>query len=448
MTVATVVLLAGNAAANPVEVFGFGSRYAAEAGTGVATADDFAAGWYNPAGLAFSRGKQVVFGLQGAYSNLRRNDDRMPIEDSTGAVFGVTTPAPLGGPLADRFHLGLGMYVVPTTATRVIARFPDEPFYPYYDNRVQRIVVLPTVAGKIRSDLSVGMAVNFSATLAGNVLGSEGATRALEARVDEEVPSIARLNAGVRWRPRKVAGLDVGLAFRQSFDIPFSTSSSTSVAGEPIDLDIAASGLFSPTQIATGVAYRRGPGRIAMDLTYSRWSSYRGPFVEVRSELPLIGPLAGELPTVPFKDTFSLRLGGETFVAAGNEGSGFTLRAGYGFETSPIPASQPGVTNLLDAPKHIVGLGSGLTVANAIGGKTVRIDVHFQVHLLGKRTLQKSIYTGDSSDYDPFVGLRDEIKDDNSDPSTLGVQVSNPGYPEIRSSGQVFSGGLTAEVQF
>jgi hypothetical protein len=73
--------------------------------------------------------------------------------------------------------------------------------------------------------------------------------------------------------------------------------------------------------------------------------------------------------------------------------------------------------------------------------------VHFQTHLLGKRTLTKTIYDG-ADDYDPFTSLRDEIEDDNGDPTTLGVQVSNPGYPEIRSSGQVFSGGLTAEVQF
>ena len=39
-----------------------------------ATVDDFAAGHYNPAGLAFGSGKRFSFGLLGAAANLKIND--------------------------------------------------------------------------------------------------------------------------------------------------------------------------------------------------------------------------------------------------------------------------------------------------------------------------------------------------------------------------------------
>jgi hypothetical protein len=309
------------------------------------------------------------------------------------------------------------------------------------------VVILPALAVRVTDDLAVGVAVNYLATLGGYVNAVEGATRALEAHVDEQIPSVARLNAGVRWRPPAVAGLDLALAFRQSFSIPFSTVATTRVAGEPINLDIAASGLFSPSQFVAGTAYGAGRVSASADVTWSRWSAYPGPYVVVRSELPLVGPLAVQLPEVPFRDTIGVRLGLETFVPRGDAGDGYALRSGYAFETSPVPATQTGVTNLLDGPKHTVAGGLGLVVADIGGGHRVRVDLHAQVQLVGARTMHKVIFDGDGA-YDPFTSLRDEVADDPNDPATQGAQISNPGYPEVRSGGQVLSGGLTVEVGF
>jgi hypothetical protein len=164
--------------------------------------------------------------------------------------------------------------------------------------------------------------------------------------------------------------------------------------------------------------------------------------VVVESELPLIGPLAGQLPDVPFKDTIAVRTGGELAV-----GEAVRLRGGYGFETSPVPARQTGVTNLLDGPKHTVGLGAGFGWRTA-KGKRVRLDLHVQAQLVGARTLHKEIFdeSGDQ-EYDPWTSLRDEVEDDTQSPETLGSQISNPGYPDLDSGGQVFSGGLTLEAE-
>ena len=435
---------AGPAFANPAEVFGLGSRAAGRAGAVVATSDDFASGYYNPAGFAWAAGKRLTLGAAGGLSNLAIQDRHVDISETAGAIVGITTPAPLGGPLADRLHLGLGLWLPPKNAAHVIARLPDEPFFPLYDNRTQRVLVLPGAAVKISDDLAVGIAVNVLATLDGQVVASEGATRALEARVDEEVPTVARVNAGVSWRVWQ--GLALGATFRQKFSIPFATTANTQVAGEPIDVDIAADGLFTPTTVVLGVGWREPRFEVAAEAAWSDWSAYPGPFVRVKSALPLVGPLAGQLPDVPFRDTWAARAGGE-LRGGGPREVGWSLRGGWAFETSPVPAEQPGVTNLMDGYKNLVAIGGGVRLPRALGGKPLRIDAHAAVQLVARRTLHKVIYDG-SGDYDPFTSLRDEVVDDAGTPDTLGVQVSNPGFPTLRSGGQVFSGGVTAEVEF
>jgi hypothetical protein len=77
----------------------------------------------------------------------------------------------------------------------------------------------------------------------------------------------------------------------------------------------------------------------------------------------------------------------------------------------------------------------------------VRIDAHVQAHLVGKRTLEKQLLV-DGEEYDSFTSLRDEVVDDPADPTTSGVQVSNVGYPDLDSGGQVFSAGISMELGF
>ena len=427
---------APDSAASPLDVFGVGSRHAAQAGAGVAAVDDAAAPLVNPAGLARA-GKRFTVGALGAFANLSINERRTGLTEPVGGLLALTAPAPLGGPLAGRVHVGLAMFVLPGSLARIVAHFPDEPFYPYYQGRTERMVILPAIAARVRDDLAIGVGANFLAGLGGGLSASEGATRAIEARVDEQVPSVARLIAGVTWSPR--ADLRLGLAVRQRFEVPFATVARTEVAGEPIDLDLAASGQFSPAQATLGLTWSGAGAHASLDVTYARWSTYPGPFVAVKSALPLVGPLAAALPSVPWHDTLAVRAGGEL------ERGAIVLRGGYGFETSPVPDQQPGVTNLLDGPKHTIGLGLGWRWPGALGGKGVRLDVHAQAQLVGARRLRKELLaTGE--DGDPFDGLRDEVVDDPNEPATLGAQVSNPGYPSITSGGQVFSGGVTLEV--
>ncbi len=413
--------------ASPADVFGFGSHHSARAGAVSATVDDFAAGFYNPAGLAFGTRKRLTFGLVGAVSNLRANGERMPTSEPLGLVIGATSPAPLGGKLKNRIHVGIALYALPRVMVRIQSRLPEQPFFPYYENRAQRLIVLPTLAVRVVDRVSVGIAVNFLGTLAGSVQAKDGATRSLEARVDEAVAPVAKLNAGVRWRARD--DLDLALVYRQRFEVPFVTVANTEVAGQPINLDVRASAQFTPNTIVAGVAWRPAPAELTFDIAWANWSEYPGPYVKVTSQLPLLDPFSGELPDVPYTDTITLRAGAELPVEQ------WRLRGGYAFETSPFPDDQPGVTNLLDGHKHTVAAGAGIVF------ERVRVDFHAQAQLVQPRKLTKRLMATDE-DGGSFDGLRD------LDPDEPGIQISNPGYPNIKSKGQMFSGGITVEIAF
>jgi hypothetical protein len=429
---------AAPAAASPVELFGFGSRHGAHAGAGVADVDDMAATWMNPAGLAAGH-KALTTGLLGWVSNLRVGERRSPMAQPGGGLFGVTLPAPLGGPLAGRIGLGLGMFVLPTSIVRITARLPDEPFFPYYQGRAERLVIVPGVGVRVTDAIDVGVAANFLAGLGGGIAAGEGATRALEARVDEVVPAVARLVAGVRWRVR--GDLAIAAVYRQRFEVPFTTVARTEVAGEPINLDLAASGQFSPHTAVLGATWRPPGGALHLDLQYARWSSYPGPFVKVGSELPLVGPLAAELPAVPWARHVrgAARWRRRARAAAGRPRR-LRLRdvAGAGGRS---PAS-PTCSTARATPS---GLGVAITWPAAVAGKPVTLALHGQAQLIGGRTLAKSILPAGAAG-GTFDGLRDEVTDDPQDPATQGAQISNPGYPRLDSGGQVFSGGATLEV--
>ncbi|HEY7955982.1 MAG TPA: hypothetical protein VII38_11850 [Polyangia bacterium] len=442
-----LLLFSAPARAAIPDVFGLGSEESALAGATAARVRDFTAGYWNPAGLALVAHPEASLGVLGFGSQLqirRPGDTRIaPIADPFAILVGGAAPIPFTGVLDHRLFIGIALAIVPEALVRVISHSPEEPFYPLYDNRTQRLVVLPALAVRLPRGLSLGIGLNYLAGLDGQVAASPGATRAIEARVDESIVSHLGVNAGVRWQA--TGALALALVYRQEFAIPFRTVSHNDVAGQPIDLDVDAEGLYTPHELVLGSALTL-PHRLtaSLDLEWSHWSAFRGPFVTVSSELPLVGAIAAEPPKVAFTDTFGVR-GGLEWLAVARRLAELRLRAGYGFETQAAPASQPGVTNLLDGPKHRIAAGAGVRLA--ILGGHLRLDVHGQLDVLQSTTLTKKIAPAGSQP-DPASALSDELPDDPAKPATLGTQISNPGYPSISSGGFAWSLGAMLTVEY
>ncbi|HEX6836536.1 MAG TPA: hypothetical protein VF334_08175 [Polyangia bacterium] len=369
---------AGRAAASEPELFGLGSEEAAVAGASSARVHDFSAGYYDPAGLVLARRPEASIGVIGFGSSLPLPDgSRFHMGDRLGILVGAATPVPFSGVLADRLYFGVALHLLPDSIVHVIARTPDRAFYPLYDNRTQRLVVLPAVAARLWRGLSVGLAFNFLAGLGGNVAATEGATRALEARVDEQIYSHVAVNAGVRWQalPR----LAVALVYRQAFGVPFRTVAKNQIAGQPIDLDVDAEELYTPHTLVGGVAWRARPSlMLSLDVAWLRWSDWRGPYVTVTSELPLVGGIATAPPAVAFTDAVAVRAGAD-WTALVRGAWATSLRGGYAFESSPVPTQQTG-TQLVDGHKHHLTAGFGTRVA--IFGGELRFDVHGELQIV------------------------------------------------------------------
>jgi hypothetical protein len=331
------------------------------------------------------------------------------------------------------------MYVLPTSIVRITARFPDQPFFPYYQGRAERLVIVPGVGVALGGGWSVGVAANFLAGLTGGIEAGEGATRALEARVDEVVPAVARLVAGVTWRPRR--DLAVAAVYRQRFEVPFQTTAETEVAGEPIDLDLAATGQFSPHQVAVGATWRPPGGAVHLDLGYARWSTYPGALRRGRQR-----PAAGR--------SARGRAAGGAVARHGVGAAGRRLddqRAGHGARRLRLrdlagagraarrdqPARRPQAHG---RPRAGAWRGRAPSAARACASScTVRPSSSAAARSprLSCRPARPPAASRGCATRSPTIP---------SDPATQGAQISNPGYPGLDSGGQVFSGGLTVEV--
>jgi long-subunit fatty acid transport protein len=378
MLALTALIAVRGAAASEPEVFGLGSEESAVAGASAARVHDFSAGYYDPAGLVLARRSEASFGVVGFGSSLPLPDgSRFHMSDRVGILVGAATPIPFTGVLADRLWFGVALHLLPDAIVHVIAHTPDQAFYPLYDNRTQRLVILPAIAARIWRGLSVGLAFNYLAGLGGNVAATEGATRALEARVDEQIYSHVAVNAAVRWqaRPR----LAVALVYRQAFGVPFRTVARNQIAGQPIDLDVDAEELYTPHTLVAGAAWRARPSLLlSLDVAWLRWSDWRGPYVTVTSELPLVGAISPEPPHVALTDGASLRAGAD-WTALVRGAWAASVRGGYAFESSPVPTQQSG-TQLLDGHKHHLTLGFGARVA-ILGGE-LRFDAHGELQIV------------------------------------------------------------------
>jgi long-chain fatty acid transport protein len=439
-----VLLVASRSAASGADLFGLGPRASAQAGAVAASATDFSAVYYNPAGLAESDTTELALGVLGFGSGLTIGGRAFGIADPVAVLAGGHAPLPLGGVLERRLYFGLALSVVPTSVLRIISRYPEEPFFPLYDNRTQRLLLLPGVGLRLTDTLSLGVAFNYLAGLSGSVQGTTGASRTIEPRVDETIGAEVAVHGGVRWAARP--WLALGLAYRQSFSVPFANVSDVRVAGQPLSLSVQARGLYSPDQLALGVSLRpHGRTTVGLDATWARWSAWEGPYIRVASELPLAGELAGELPRVPFSDIVTVHLGLDQ-VAWRSRRLEVHVRGGYGYDPSPVPAAQPGVTNLMDGPKHVLGLGGGLRLAGVLG-RPLTVDGHVGLHVVRERSYTKRVFGPGEGTANPYDGLRDEVKDVSTDPSSQGIQISNPGYPGLGGGGHVWAASLLVGVE-
>lgn len=379
----------GRAWASPLDLYGFGGRSPAMAGTGVATATDFDAVYLNPAGLADTAGKRITLGGLGARLGLDIDSADIGADPALGLVIGGAVRLPLGGALRDRVGLGLGFYVPQDTINRARHPLPGTPVFALLEHR-SHVVGLQVAAGlSLGARWRVGLGVLALAELRGTIDVTTDAagrfTTFSQQQLLTRLAPIAGLSHILSERVR--LGLVIRGTSQSGYDIQVTNDLDSALPVTIPALDIAGIAQYDPLTVAVESALRVRPSLLlAAQVAYQRWSAF---------PLPTRNPVEGTPPQQPpdFHDTAVPRLAVEWTPPAGR--TRLALRAGYALLLSPAP-EMTGQQSLLDNHRHLLSAGVGLSRA----GLPLHLALWAQLHALMPRQ-----HTKDPARFEPDAPL-------------------------------------------
>jgi long-subunit fatty acid transport protein len=404
--------------ANPLDTFGLGPRHVAMGGTGIATADDFSACYYNPAGLAGVKDTSLGLTFLSVHSALRIGEADSSHADGTGYGFGTARR------LGRSFTLGFAGYLPGGRIAQLQFLEPVQPRFALFDDRNARLALYPAVAVRVTDRLTLGLNLQV---LVNAVMVSDSLSV-----FDSDSPQPSAYGMTLDITPKAAPGFGAlyragpwtaGLVYRAPIDLRLSVDLNTAIQlgsvfrlDFPIEIDSTL--FYQPRQLGLGVARKLPSGLVAAaDLVWADWSGYRDPrgYASLPPDAndPFLRQLFASWPAADFHAVLSARLGVEAPLS-----KGVVLRAGYGFEPSPGPEQRLQI-NLVDNTRHVLSAGAGFSL-----GGGLELDLHAQLHELVGRTHTK----------DPAVFV-------DEDPQTPGLQTSLPGFPGYTSGGHLFTWG-------
>jgi hypothetical protein len=426
---------APRADASAFDVHGFGPAGVAEVGARAARADDGTAAFYNPGGLGLGRGVRVEVAPTLGVSALTAQGEVAPLEEPFGIALALDATIPFEGPLHDRIRFGFGGYIPPGSVLRLIARGAATPQFPYFDNRTQRLVLIPALAVRITDRLALGAGADVLGGVSGPADVRSGASGAPEPRIDVQATTVIAAHLGVRFDP--AAHVRLGLAYRQRFAVPAHIATTADVSGVPLDVDVdIREALFDPDTFVLASSFDMGRAAFELDASYAVWSAYEGPFVQTSTDLPGVHIVSEPLPDL-FRDTVGVRAAA-TYQFGLGVSADMIARAGAGLETSMLNGARQGRTNLADGDKVLAGLGATLIVRDLLPA-TLRIGVGVSATLVTRFEQTKRACAAAPCPLDTVAG---------PDAAAPGAGIDNPGYPRLEAGGAVWSGaiGLGADL--
>jgi long-subunit fatty acid transport protein len=422
LVVATLLVAAVPAAANPMATYGYTARGLGLGGAMTAVARSFDATYYNPAGLARVTDVELGLGLsvRRTFLTVRHSGD----DAATGGLaraetdrggtsgeldLGLAAPIPLGEGRERVLFAGASVMLPGTTLYALRERPIEQPVFPFLEERNDRLVLNLAVAARWQW-VMLGAGVSFLPNVAGrvDVDFTDGASKNTTA---VDVGTSLAPTVGLVVLP--VEGLSIGLAWRgeNRLDLAIPVSVVISEKITAIDLRVTSVDHSTPHEVALGAAWQGQGWMVAGDVTYALYHRFRASFPDVVL-FSSSGDLTSASPPGNFRDTWAVRLGGEVRVARGLD-----VRAGASWVQSPVPA-QEGPTNLQDGDRFAGSLGAGLDLGD-VGGPPLTIDA--------------AVAAGG------FAANRDAKR--AQDPG-------NPGYPWIEGQGAYVLGALSVTARF
>jgi long-chain fatty acid transport protein len=360
-----VLLLTSAAEASGPDLFGMGPRGGALAGSGIAEGDGWEQAYANPAGLVDARRRRLTLGYVGARYHLFLDDTRRGVTPSNAVLLGAVLPLPFGGLLKDRVALGLAFYLPTGFITRARAPFPETPRLSLLDDRSQVVSICVSAGFHLHDRVDLGVGVLALAALVGQIVVSTDAGGNATTLSNQELET--RLSPIVGLRVRATRRLRFGLTYRGESKAEYDVSLITNLGARlPITIPtllLRGVAQYDPHQLQLEAAVRLGPATIFAGLGWKHWSGYPVP-----SEDPTKG--SPPQPDPGFHDTVQPRVAVEATRPL-PRGLGLIGRLGYAFELSP--ADPHTSSAYIDADRHIIGLGGGLSWVRGRAG--LHLDV-------------------------------------------------------------------------
>ncbi len=421
---------ARDARAQAGTAFGETSRVAALANAVSARPGDAGSMLMNPAGLAdLSEGQLLFTGHADRLDSWFARTGE-PQEDRSrwfgGMGFAAATPLP-GPAWVQRIRVGFALDLPAQYVLRVhVPVRDDEPTSPIYDGRPDRMAALAAVAVEILPRLKLGAGFTMTPglelpTQVTYVAGRDpDVNKSVEVRIDSKLDFAASGFVGLRAQPLDALALSVVYRGAQ---VSRATGTQTTIAGgilatDPIDFY----DMWDPAELVLGAAVTFSPSWSAsVDVTRHRWGELCTGHDQCRNPPP-----NAPLPPLPA----DLQLHDTVSVAGGVEYAskrGFALRAGVGYEPSPLPP-QTGLTNYLGADAFVVALGGGVDLRR-FAKLPLMIDAHVRARIEGQQSATK-----------------DPSKLPDADPNLPGTQIDNYGYPGFTSQGFLLQVGATVTI--
>jgi long-chain fatty acid transport protein len=396
-TIVLSVLIVCSALGGGYQLNEQGARAVGMGGAFVATASDPSAIYFNPAGLAFQNGFNVLGGINfiipsTTYAPASGSFMQSSSVSTNSQVF---TPFNIYGSyqISDQLVVGLGIYNPFGLGTQWPNLWGQSlAIAPLYGNYIGSYLSVnaniatyyfnPTIAYKINDDLSVGLGVSYvyatvdmTKSIPLGLIGPPAYFPMLNGlNGNMELKGTGNgfnANLGVICKP--IDKLSLGLSYRITTKIDFSgnatyTNMNALAAGFPNGTGKAT--LPMPGNLYVGVAYMLSPDlRIEGDFQYVQWSSYD------KLQINLPAPAGTVTYAKNWTDEPLLRLGAEYTL---NES--WTVRAGVIEDLTPQPASTT-EPMLPDGDRTDVTIGASYKIADKL-----YVDAAYMIVLFADKT--------------------------------------------------------------
>ncbi len=288
-----------------------------------------------------------------------------------------------------RITLGLAVHIPTSTAMTLGAEDPAKPHFVLYSIDPQRTAVYLGGSVRILPSLSIGAGVSILAEAELNL----NLSLLSSSFITHHSPTKYNFDPifGIKFKPTK--SLALAAVYRESKTATLKPELKIFVGDEQILPTVTIFNQFNyePREAVVAAMYSfRERLVVEVDVTWMDYSNYQvsTPKYEFEEEVPdWVKTLLSmnNFPDPEFKDIFVPRLGTEFMV-----NKYFTLRGGYYYQASPVP-DQRGITNYVDADKHVISIGGGVKafLPPKILERPIHIDFVFQAQILQERSVIK-----------------------------------------------------------